>query len=248
MAEKLFLEKTGRLRKEFIKYFEKNKYLKAELVKENNKIKEVKITGNMVDLILAEYPITTAVLEHVIFNQDEVEGLRIADYLGEAARRFTMKSDMVRYDDNVGIYLGGFRDRMSYDWHSIIVTTIVGDMKNRIAGTNHLLSAFVYDLPVEGYLDDKMWEKDWDKKDIALSFETSHGWEGSRVNPDATLLWDVPSDFKMLIDGSNMFDASHFAQHNRNKNIIIEWDKGFANDFGVPFKKLTITKKISKDS
>ena len=249
MSEKLFLEQTGRLRKEFLKYIEKNRYLKAELIKDKEGVKEVRLTGNLVDLILAEYPVTTTVQEHVTINQDEVDGLILANLIPEAARRFQMKADFIRYDDHAKIYLGGCRDRITYDWHSIVVTTITGDLKDKVIGTNHLLTAFALNYPVEGYLDDKMWEKDWDKKDIALDWETSKdGWTGARINPDTTILWDTPPDFNILIDGSNMFDASHFAQHNRNKNIIIEWDKGLANDFGTSdIKKLKVVKKISAE-
>jgi len=252
MAERIFLEETGRLRKEFVSYFNKNKYVVPSLIKNKGKIEEITVSGNLVDLILLEYPITVLVREHVIQQQCKVDNVLYDAYIVEAVRRMETKLDLIREVKGFNIYLGGCRDRVSYDWAATIMVTLAGDVKEKIIGTNYLLGAFVLGFPTEAFLDDAMWIEDWDKKDIALSpkIEDALGWEGARVSIDkldpGQFATPTGEPFKLLIDGSNIYDAIHFIQHNREKDVIVELDKGFLSDLGYNWKDLKITKKISK--
>ena len=245
-GEIAFLDSIGRLKKEFVSYFNKNRYVIPKIVKNKGVIEEISVTGNLVDLILLEFPLVCVIREHVIYRQIEMDRISYDSFMNEAIRRLQTKIDIIR-ECNLNLYLGADIDRVSYDWAAVVMMLLIGELKESVVGTNHLLTAFVLDLPTEAFLNDKMWLEHWDKKDIALDIADSDGWWGARVPPNPSLIFDKPKDFKLLIDGSNLYNAMHFVQHNPDRNIIIELDKGLLDDFGYTWKELKVTKKIIKN-
>lgn len=218
-----YLEVLGGFDKDFLDHLEKGVPPTTRVLAKGKNMK-VTVTGSLADLALWEVPVELHIRDLYYNGVASSQDLEIDALVQEGVRRFQVKGDMIR-NSGVRFVEAGTRYRYTFEWYSLLVQVIVGDMGDLLLGTTNLAMAMAFGLTPVANQDARRVHAPSLKELEAVVDE-----EGKPV----------------VVTGANAFQMAHLYSH-LGDLVTFEWDRDLTGDMGpsgrfLPLEAHTIPK------